>query len=184
MSACITVFILHLMCYESSSAYVAMWGLMIALYQLLFTAADLSQWHFLDAQHFMVFFRAFFTSVVLQTGYWKNCHDITILVNNSADFCQFHEFFCFVLFLIIYSNRNVCLKGQEEIREKQELSVNNTYLMNWKDQYNLYSEPSFTGAEEPQLFGIYKPAILTVIYKDSPKLLTEAHEGKSGTGLD
>ena len=49
MSACITAFILHLMCYKSPSAYVTMWGLMIALYQLQLTAADLSQWHFLDA---------------------------------------------------------------------------------------------------------------------------------------
>lgn len=45
----ITAFILHLMCYESPPAYVTMWGLMIALYQLLLTAADLSQWHFLDS---------------------------------------------------------------------------------------------------------------------------------------
>lgn len=72
-----------------------------------------------------------------------------IILQIFASFTSFFSFVCFVLFLIIYSNRNVCLKGQEEIREKQELSVNNTYLMNWKDQYNLYSEPSFTGAEEP-----------------------------------
>jgi len=67
MSACVTAFILHLMCCESSSVYVAVWGLMIALYQLLLTAADLSQRHFIHAQHFMLFVRACLTPVVLQT---------------------------------------------------------------------------------------------------------------------
>lgn len=68
----ITAFILHLMCYESPYAYVTMWALMIALCQLLLTAADLSQWHFLDAQHLRLFFRSCLTPVVLQTRYWKN----------------------------------------------------------------------------------------------------------------
>lgn len=52
LTCCLPVsqaFILHLMCYEPPSAYVAMWGLMIALCQLLLTAVGLSQWHFLDA---------------------------------------------------------------------------------------------------------------------------------------
>lgn len=101
MSACITAFILHLMCYESSSAYVAMWGLMIALYQLLLTAADLSQWHFL--------MHSILCSFSGHASRWLCCkhvigrtnwHDIPILVNVSADLCQLHHFF-FYYYLFI-----------------------------------------------------------------------------------
>lgn len=56
-------------------------------------------------------------------------------------------------------------------------------MINWNCQYYLYNE-TLKGAEEPQLFRIYQPAIFTLVCKDSPKPLDEVYGGMSGAGLD
>jgi len=103
----------------------------------------------------------------------------------SQFWLMFLQIFVSCMTFFIYNNRDISPKVQERIWERQEWSVSITCLMNLNYWYCLYSEASLNGAEKKrQLFKTYRPAIFTVICKDSPKPLHEVHEGMSGAGLD